>query len=65
MKVMTHWPALVPAIRRAGYEPVLAQPLEYDGKPNMLADGNGRLIVTHVSAPAVVINPDGTVEVLP
>lgn len=23
MRVVTHWPALIPAIRRAGHEPVL------------------------------------------
>lgn len=28
MRVFTHYPALAPAIRRAGYEPVLLEPLE-------------------------------------
>jgi len=33
MLVKTHWPALIPAIERAGHEPVLIYPLEGNVPP--------------------------------
>ena len=65
MKVHTHWPALVPAIRRAGHEPVLVEPLEYDGAaPKTALDDKGQLVIVHPTAPAVVVRADGKVESL-
>jgi hypothetical protein len=43
MLVKTHWPALVPAIKRAGHEPVLVYPLEEDVPPPTPVDD--RLVI--------------------
>lgn len=41
MKVFTHYPALAPAIQKAGYEPCLLEPLDLpSGKVEMLRRGD-------------------------
>lgn len=66
MMVPCRWPTLIPAIRRAGHEPVLCQPLEYPPgpAPTFTQDAHGNTLVAHPAAPPVRIHPNGRVEVL-
>jgi hypothetical protein len=66
VKVFTRYPALAPAIKRAGYEPVLEEPLVYVDGPVKMKHLNGGLVVVHPSAPAIIFTLDtNTWTVLP
>jgi len=57
MRVITHWPALVPAIERAGHTPVLTPPLQYDGTDPVVLkqmDSFTALVCSPGSPPVVV-----------
>ncbi len=56
MKVETNWPALVPAIRRAGHEPVLVEPLQYDGPVAIKDLDSFRAVVCSPDAPPVIVS---------
>lgn len=45
MRVFTHFPALAPAIRRAGYEPALLDPLECERGPVVIEFFDGAVAV--------------------
>lgn len=59
MLVKTHHPALIPAIKRAGHEPVLVEPLIYDSPCEMGAVDDRLVLVLNPDAPVVVAGPGG------
>jgi hypothetical protein len=56
VNVPTHWPALVPAIIRAGHTPVLVEPLQYDGPVTIKDLHSYRALVCNPGAPPVVVH---------
>lgn len=57
MRVQTRWPALIPAIERAGHEPVLVGPVEEEPHPPWHTSAG--FLTTDLPDPPVTARPRG------